>query len=233
MLLSWATVPLALAGSGPVLHYDVLYLGSRVGSIEAQSVETGEALVTTAEARSAQWYRPLYDLHDRIQTTWSPQGTIHAQSILREGRYHHDLEQRFGTGSVVVDNRKRHGRQWHSWTDHLELGPGLFDPVAAVLVVARNIERQQALRVPVLSGREVRALQAVRLGTHAETHPVLGDIELHEVDLTTDHRDEISRPGSFVVWVRAGPTPTLVRALLRTPVGKVRVELVAQKAPDG
>lgn len=233
MPLPWATVPLVLASAGPVLRYDVVYLGSRVGSIEAQSVETEDGWVTTAEARSARWYRPIYDLHDRIRTTWSTEGTVQTQSILREGRYHHDLEQRFGADGVVVENRKRQGRQWHTWTDHLDPHPGTFDPVAAVLLVARRIGAQQALAVPVLSGREVRALRAVRRGTHTETHPVLGDVELHEVDLTTEHRDEISRPGTFVVWVRDGETPTLVRGLLRTPVGKVRVELVAQEAPDG
>lgn len=233
MFLAWGTLPLALAGAAQGLEYDVVYLGSRVGSITVRSAETAEGLVVSAEARSARWYRPVYNLHDRIQTVWNATGTVRSEASLREGRYHHDLQQTFGVGGVVVNNRQRDGRGWRRWTDRLEPAPGAFDPVGAVLAVARQVQTQEETTVPVLSGRDVRALRAVRTHTHTETHPVLGTVELLEVDLTTVHREEISRPGSFVVWVSKDPHPTLVRGVLRTPVGRVRVELVAQEVPDG
>lgn len=217
----------ALAAPAGTWRYDVHYLGSRVGWVEAAEVETATgARLTRAEARSSRWYRPVYNLHDRILTTWTQRGTQRYQAWLREGRYHHDLDQRFSSDGIVVDNRRQEKGDWRTWTDALEPSPGAFDPVAALLQVARRAPSEPAFTVPVFSGRETKPLRAQRLEVVTESHPVLGPVRLLSVDLTTRHRDEIAKPGRFVVWVADLPDPVLARAVLKTPVGAVRVELV-------
>ena len=215
MPLPWATVPLVLASAGPVLRYDVVYLGSRVGSIEAQSVETEDGWVTTTEARSARWYRPIYDLHDRIRTTWSTGGTVQTRRFCRRVATTTISSNALADG-VVVENRKKQPAVAPGPTTSTPI-LGLLDPVAAVLLVARRIGRSSAAPAERARGASLGGSP----WTH-RNHRCWGRASW----TSPQHRTRSARNLRRLVD-RAPP----VRGL--QPRGRVRVELVAQEAPDG
>ena len=228
MLGSLLAIAAALAQ--PPAHerarWEVRYLGMTVGHVDATTEQRGEARVTTGAARSAPWYRPIYDLDDTVTSTWVPaRGSLRYQARFREGRFHQDQDQRFGTDALVVEIGQRKKRSWVTWTDRLDPSPGAFDPIAAMQTV-RTLDGPGPWVVPVFSGRSTQPLRVTHVATERLDHDLLGSVSVRVLDLQTDHRGELQQAGRFRVWVTDDPQRLLARAVVQTNVGAVRVELI-------
>lgn len=216
----------APALDGERLRWEVRYLGVKAGHVTAETARTGADLVTVGVARSAPWYRSIYDLDDRVASTWSPGGgSARYVARFREGRFHQDQDQRFGAEALVVDYRQRKKGAWVAWTDRLDPAPGAFDPVAAMQVV-RSLEGPGPWTVPVFSGRQTRPLRVTLVERTTLHHDLLGDVPVRLLDLRTDHRGELEQEGRFRVWVTDDPRRLLVRAVVQTNLGAIRADLV-------
>lgn len=212
-------------------RWAVRYLGMTVGHIDATTVLRDGTRVTTGAARSAPWYRPVYDLDDTVTSTWTPnQGSQRYEARFREGRFHQDQDQRFLTDAVVVALGQRKKGQWVTWTDRLDPSPGAYDPIAAIQTV-RTLEGPGPWELPVFSGRATRPLRVTVAGTERLEHDLLGPVTVRALDLQTDHRGELEQAGQFRVWVTDDPRRLLVRAVIQTNVGAVRVNLVETDPP--
>jgi hypothetical protein len=225
------TAALAQPASLEVARWEVRYLGVAVGQVEATTERHGETWVTTGAARSAPWYRPIYDLDDTVTSTWVPtQGSLRYQARFREGRFHQDQDQRFGPDGVVVELGQRKKGAWVTWTDRLAPSPGAFDPIAAMQTL-RSLDGAGPWVVPVFSGRTTRPLRVTLVDTERLDHDLLGPVSVRVLDLQTDHRGELQQAGRFRVWVTDDPRRLLARAVVQTNVGAVRVELIASEPP--
>ena len=211
---------------GEELRWEVRYLGVPGGHVTARTERVGALLVTTGTARSAPWYRRIYDLDDVVTSTWSPEaGSARYEARFREGRFHQDQDQRFAGGQVTVDYGQRRRGRWDTWTDRRAVPDGVFDPVAAMQVV-RFLEGPGPWSVPVFSGRETWPL-AVRLVERTEIESdLLGAVAVRVLDLTTQHRGELSQAGRFVLHVTDDDQRLIVRAVVRSNLGPIQADLI-------
>lgn len=217
-----AATPLA----GERMRWEVRYLGVKAGHVTSWTERSGGHLNTTGLATSAPWYRPIYDLDDRVVSTWTPTGgTRQYTAQFREGKFHQDQDQRFGDEAVVVDYRQRKRGEWTTWTDTLAPAPGAFDPVAAMQMV-RALEGDGPWAVPVFSGRQTWPLDIALVDRVTVENDLLGSVVVRVLDLRTQHRGELRQQGRFRVLVTDDDRRLLVRVVIKTNLGAVRVELV-------
>lgn len=141
------------------LVWEVRYLGLPVGTAEAHIVESagGERRIT-AEAHSADWYRPVYSLDDHlVSLSRVSGGSQRYTATYREGDFAQDVDMRLDGPEFAVSRRQRADETWREWSDTY---PGVNGPVhdgLSALVALRELPLEPGARyeLPVFNGKQV------------------------------------------------------------------------------
>ncbi len=223
---------------GEYLRWEVRYMGVVGGYAEAWTARGEDgALVSTGIAQNAPWYGKVYEIDDRVVSTWRPDGGSDRYSTwFREGGFMQDQDMVFGEETVEVWRHQYFGKKkdrepgWREWTTPYPARAGAEDPVSAFFRM-RLMDLGEAQAFPLFSGSETWALEIVPQGRERLVDTALGTIDTRLVELKTRHDGEIEQKGRFLVWVTDDERQVPVRVVVKTNVGPIRADLVSYEAP--
>lgn len=223
---------------GEYLKWEVRYMGVVGGFAEAWTAQGEDgALVSTGIAQNAPWYGKVYEIDDRVVSTWRPEGGSDRYSTwFREGGFQQDQDMVFGDESIEVWRHQFFGKKkdrepgWREWTTPYPAHAGAEDPISAFFRM-RLLDLTEPQAFPLFSGSETWALEVVPEGRERLTGTALGTIDARVIRLQTRHEGEIEPKGRFTVWVTDDERQIPVRMVVKTTVGPVRADLVSYEAP--
>ncbi|MCB9794169.1 MAG: DUF3108 domain-containing protein [Alphaproteobacteria bacterium] len=161
LLLSWPAA--AQAPSAETFRWEVHYMGVVVGhaALEVQPSPEGERL--SAEAHSAEWFRGVYAMDDRLRSQRRVGGGSRSyEASYREGDWHHDLSLQLGPEAVQAERRQREDAGWRSWADtYPGVAPEVEDPLSMFQRLRElPLSPGETLSIEVFDGRSQVSLQA-------------------------------------------------------------------------
>ncbi|MCB9759345.1 MAG: DUF3108 domain-containing protein [Alphaproteobacteria bacterium] len=212
-------------GGAERLRWAVHYLGLPVGEAQVDITGAEGSWRATARARSAAWYRPVYDLDDQLTSVGGPGGDAVYLTRLREGGFHQDQRMTFGPRAVSVHRRQRFSDGWRDWTDTYAVEGPVHDPVAALLALRRlDLDEGARYTVPVFTGSRTAPVE-VAVGAASPCETAWGPRACVPLTMTGQSADK--EPQSLWVTITDDADRLPLEVVVQTPAFKVRAALSA------
>lgn len=234
MSLLFASLATALAAVpvGEQMTWEVRYGSVLAGTATAHSEEaTGHAVRWVGRLRSAEWFRHLYVLDDRVESVAVPGvGSRHYLTRYREGGFVQDQDMYLDEAPIRVFRRQLDDGAWREWWSEEPAEPGAEDPLSGMVRV-RHLQGEGPWSFEVFSGRHAWPAKVELVEHTVLEDTVLGEVSVRVHALDTSHEGDVAQKGDFLVYVTDDARRIPVRSVVKTSVGTFRAELVEYVPP--